>query len=1360
MDMEMDTIIETGDDQPIQEKSPDHVNIGDGDCLIHINSSTESCDFKNSCEGLIAEDSIEVERHNRPTKIVLCQAENEEKGCPTPIKAHRHLLKNKVGITDDGQKRIVKLVRAFYYFPKAFSSFAQFEIVLAKLSSKQNLYTVYSLKNLEGEPVDVSRNKVVALTPNIWKYGVKNKQFVTTNFISDLINADRPELIELAYLQLPILDVYLPNPFNTSEKRKKPISRHEGVLHMCARNGSAHSMRYLLEITSPYFPLSLQSNLYSRGDSILQAAIESNSIQVVEIILNHITKAEEVVPEKNRQRGFTRGKRTISKDSNNQSMGSKIQIINQKNDYTETSLHVCLRKENLDCLNMLLRNNANISIEDKYGNSVVHTAALRNRDDALKEMLHTMLEKEEGLNEWQSVLKNCNKKRLIPAALATEIPVVEVLLERANKEGAYNDELGRLLFWAAGRNKLELARYLIGEGATVNVENENGQTPLKLACVRGHVDLAELILEHNEDPNYTGENSKLTAMNSAARSGHIDVVELLRRHNVHLWDQGVMETSALHSAIAGGQSQLAEFLIEQAMMNTNARDKCERTPLYYAIEEGHPDCVKVLLRNQADPELVVDGTGQKAVHLAVENDKRQILKILLDFGARPDEATQEGVTPLLLSIRKDYAHILQLLLLYNINIEREDEENNNLMHLIAINKSSKCANFLLKEQDNAKARHMILNLNYDDKTPINIARDNRSQEVLQLFIQYVPIDLFDKDPSIFHVLYNDKQYDILKVVFNRLSRPLEERPDLVSCNPSFLDSNEQGQNPYSKTFSHLLPSFMHKLIDCQDNELKEHPLVKIAVKNKLRVYRIWYLFTFLVFAVFLVSLTVSLILSSYDCETVVRFSFVEFDPNSNNYVFANQLRAIRFVCELIVFGYGINLFINELVEFVLVWSHRYKDKSVQYNRDRVHQPPKRSKDLINTDELIAENLRVLVNTSTVLDGVDRRFFYLPGAFITYFLDNIIDLSGILCLTLLVIFRYFRIGNVDVNQWTFAAFAFIIYTLTLFKYTKIIPSLGSYVETVRYVFIRDIPRFLVILGIVVFAFIGGIHLAARQPIPPSGFVNNSYTTTNILGGTDNCLVNEDFVNFTLTRLFWINNILTDTYDLRRPLLTGSFFILDSGAEEVQSDLLNVNFTFVLLYALFAFAIIVVLSNILIAQLSQTYAEFSKQNEFHYQLQLVLSIELESNISFFLGKYFRRYAFVRVVNVPYKEWVNLEDNSAGKDIERRISFIEENLQKSFKILSQESHKSSQRKDTLDAMGERLGDLGGKVDVVKSYLEDPVQLTLPRRRRFADASRTSMSESRSYSVSDSGKMEERINALDLKVTHIVELLEKLTN
>ena len=51
-------------------------------------------------------------------------------------------------------------------------------------------------------------------------------------------------------------------------------------------------MRYLLDNMSPFFPVNLQSNKHTRGDSMLQAAIESENIPNVEAILEYVTRQE------------------------------------------------------------------------------------------------------------------------------------------------------------------------------------------------------------------------------------------------------------------------------------------------------------------------------------------------------------------------------------------------------------------------------------------------------------------------------------------------------------------------------------------------------------------------------------------------------------------------------------------------------------------------------------------------------------------------------------------------------------------------------------------------------------------------------------------------------------------------------------------------------------------------------------------------------------------------------------------------------------------------------------------------------------------------------------------------------------
>ena len=51
-------------------------------------------------------------------------------------------------------------------------------------------------------------------------------------------------------------------------------------------------MRYLLDNVSPFFPMTLQSNKHTRGDSVLQAAIESENILNVEAILEYVTREQ------------------------------------------------------------------------------------------------------------------------------------------------------------------------------------------------------------------------------------------------------------------------------------------------------------------------------------------------------------------------------------------------------------------------------------------------------------------------------------------------------------------------------------------------------------------------------------------------------------------------------------------------------------------------------------------------------------------------------------------------------------------------------------------------------------------------------------------------------------------------------------------------------------------------------------------------------------------------------------------------------------------------------------------------------------------------------------------------------------
>ena len=81
---------------------------------------------------------------------------------------------------------------------------------------------------------------------------------------------------------------------------------------------------------------------------------------------------------------------------------------------------------------------------------------------------------------------------------------------------------------AAYSNYVEMARVLLTHGATMNAQDENGETPLHHAVHALNQDMAEVLLAHGADPNPEGMGG--TPLDVALRKGNASMAELLRRH--------------------------------------------------------------------------------------------------------------------------------------------------------------------------------------------------------------------------------------------------------------------------------------------------------------------------------------------------------------------------------------------------------------------------------------------------------------------------------------------------------------------------------------------------------------------------------------------------------------------------------------------------------------------------------------------------------------------------------------------------------------------------------------------------------------------------------------------------------------
>ena len=539
----------------------------------------------------------------------------------------------------------------------------------------------------------------------------------------------------------------------------------------------------------------------------------------------------------------------------------------------------------------------------------------------------------------------------------------------------------------------------------------------------------------------------------------------------------------------------------------------------------------------------------------------------------------------------------------------------------------------------------------------------KSEDTFIVVIDFIKIeDIKDyKKHQIYHVLLDHKKYKCLKKLFDKM---MSKKSESFYMDVAFLNSikntdmlNQSSHvDPKSDDYS-ISPTLLHKLNNCKDSKVRFHPVINVAVEKKLSKYRWWYTLTFVLYCIFLSSLYFALFNASYQCDDAL-FSYT------------GSMGALRAVCEVVVLIYGILFSIDESIEFAIIFIRFSIKKFDTKNLFKV---------LLKKNNGRHKNLRTFFKH---LIPLIKMYF---GIF------NMIDILGLIFIFLLIIFRI----SSSPFQWTLASFTIIFFTLRLFKYTRNIPSLGAYVKTIFQIFKHDIIQFSVIVLIIILAYFGGIHLAARQTyispdstiVPPDNCSNNSFTG-----------------------LFWFDQERTSSYDLRRLLLSGIIFLLDGGPGNEETELLDSNFLFSFLYLGFAFTIIVVMSNILIAQLSQTYAEVTKNSFLPFKFDLVVSVEYDSNLAFFFGKFLKETGKAAILVNPddWKEYCEidiqtgiiekLEDNSIV------LNHCMEKTQRDTKVTleSQTKNLSNELSFVKQDVKKEIGDVKQSICDVKLDLE----------------------------------------------------------
>ncbi len=222
------------------------------------------------------------------------------------------------------------------------------------------------------------------------------------------------------------------------------------------------------------------------------------------------------------------------------------------------------------------------------------------------------------------------------------------------------------LCWAAIRGFSNIVKFFLlrHRDIQVNKPNNRGATPLMLAAYEGHFDMIKLLLTYPDIQANLQDDVGSTALIYAVSGGRSDIVKLLLEHphiQVNLQKNNTL--TALLVAIFKDNFDIVKLLIAHSDILVNLRNNNGPTVLMYAVVEGHSDIVERLLAHP-DVQVNIQGdNGYSALLAAVKKGYFDIVKLLL---AHPDIQVNlqedQGGTALIEAVYEGHSDIVRLLL--------------------------------------------------------------------------------------------------------------------------------------------------------------------------------------------------------------------------------------------------------------------------------------------------------------------------------------------------------------------------------------------------------------------------------------------------------------------------------------------------------------------------------------------------------------------------------------------------------------------------------------------------------------------------------------------------------------------------
>ncbi|XP_041966143.1 ankyrin repeat domain-containing protein 26 [Alosa sapidissima] len=164
----------------------------------------------------------------------------------------------------------------------------------------------------------------------------------------------------------------------------------------------------------------------------------------------------------------------------------------------------------------------------------------------------------------------------------------------------------------------------------LNQLDKENRTALHIACVNGHAEVVQFLVESKVKLNLC-DNQNRSALMKAVQCQQDRCVAILLEHEADPNLVDIKGSTALHLAARIPSLSVAVLLLEHEA-NINAQNKDGNTPLILSVEENHPEMAELLLKEGADVDLI-NLEHRSALMMASCNGQISMVRLLLQYNA-------------------------------------------------------------------------------------------------------------------------------------------------------------------------------------------------------------------------------------------------------------------------------------------------------------------------------------------------------------------------------------------------------------------------------------------------------------------------------------------------------------------------------------------------------------------------------------------------------------------------------------------------------------------------------------------------------------------------------------------------------